>query len=94
MLTAELLECDAEGIQVAHTSKEALWLVKAPRTVTESVQAVSRFGTADCHAIDLLNDALNLRVPMRMFWRARPGQDKREQKAAAFKKRKEHQYRR
>lgn len=61
--TSELLECDAEEIQVAHTGKEALWLVNASRTVTESVQAVSSFGTKDCHAIDLLNDALNLRVP-------------------------------
>lgn len=60
---AELLHCDAEEIQVAHADKEALWRVKAPRSVTESIHAVSSFGTKDCHAIDLLNDALNLRVP-------------------------------
>ena len=33
---------------------------------------------------------LNLRVPMRLFWRERPGKEKREQRAAIFKKRSEH----
>lgn len=73
---AALLECDARDIQVAHTGKEALWLVNAARSVTESVQAVSSFGTADCHAIDLLNDALNLRVPT-LYQTIRDGEEEK-----------------
>ena len=60
---AGLLECSVEDVQVAHAGKEALWLVKTSMSVMHGVNAISSYGTTDRNAIDLINDALNLRVP-------------------------------
>ncbi|MEM7125692.1 MAG: hypothetical protein AAF702_05165 [Chloroflexota bacterium] len=60
---AQLLDCHLDEIQVAHAGQEALWRVRASASVTHSAASVSTYGTLDRSAIDLLNDALNLRVP-------------------------------
>ena len=60
---AELLEAPPSMVQVRHVGKEALWRVNADTAVSNSIHAISTYGTLDRNAIDLINDALNMRVP-------------------------------
>lgn len=48
-------------IDVVHFAREALWRVKAPKTVRESIEATRTWGTDRADAVDLLENALNQR---------------------------------
>lgn len=59
----ELLEVGSgNGVQVAYVEKEALWAVRAPRRVRESLRAQQIWGTPRAGALRLIEDLLNQRA--------------------------------
>jgi N12 class adenine-specific DNA methylase len=52
-----------EGISVSHAPQLGLWVVRGGYSVRYSVANSTEWGTDRCSALELLEDALNLRTP-------------------------------
>ena len=60
---AELFRVPERDLSLAYIPQEALWLVNGGWYARNSVAAVSDYGTERANGVDLLTDALNLRLP-------------------------------
>ncbi len=60
----ELFSVPADGIQVGHLKKDAVWSVEAGYAAEQSVAAKSEYGTARANGTWLLELALNMKAPV------------------------------
>jgi len=59
----ELLKVDDRAVKVRHAPQLGAWTIQADSSASSSVANHTEWGTARYAAIDLINDALNLRTP-------------------------------
>ncbi len=60
---AELLQVKREDVFVGHSGQVAAWTVKLEYFATSAVSNTTTYGTKRLSAADLIDDALNMRVP-------------------------------
>ena len=61
---ASVFGVEADGIQIAHVKKDAVWSVDAGYSAEQSVAAKSEYGTARANGTWLLELALNMKTPV------------------------------